>query len=420
MTVDLDEHLRDLIDFVAASPSSYHAAEEVARRCVAAGFARVDETAPMPVDPGGHVLVRDGAAIAWRIPDGVTAGTPWRIVGAHTDSPGFVLKPQPAMSGSGWQQVAMEVYGGPLLNSWLDRDLGLAGRLISRDGAAHLVRTGAVMRIPQLAIHLDRAVNEGLTLNKQTHTAPVWGIDAPGVMARLSELAGLSPDEVVGHDVVAFDTAPGAVIGGGGELLACGRLDNLSSVHAGLRALLDASDGQHIAVLAAFDHEEVGSETRTGASGPILEELVRSLIESLGGDADGMRRAVAQSWCVSADAGHSVHPNYPERHDPTHRPLVGRGPLLKVNANQRYASDGPGAALWHRACEAAGVPTQVFVSHNAMPCGSTIGPLTATRLGIPTVDVGIPLLSMHSVRELCSVDDPGYLAGALREFYRGV
>lgn len=413
------EHLTDLVDFVAASPSSYHAAHEVARRLEEDGFARVDETAPFPGEPGGYVLVRDGAAVAWRIPSGADATSGFRIVGAHTDSPTFKLKPVPELSSNGWQQVPVEVYGGPLVNSWLDRDLGLAGRLVDRDGGTHLVRTGAVMRIPQLAIHLDRAVNDGLVLNRQTHLQPVWGIDGGGVLDHLASAAGLSAGDVAGHDVVAFDTQRGAIFGGREEFLACGRLDNLSSVHAGVSALRDSDGGPQVEVLIAFDHEEVGSESRSGASGPILADVLQAITSALGGGADELRRALAVSSCVSADAGHAVHPNYPERHDPTHRPLPGAGPLLKINANQRYASDGVGIAMWRRACAAADVPVQEFVSNNAVPCGSTIGPLTATRLGIATVDVGIALLSMHSAREMCGVADPGLLTAALAAYYAG-
>lgn len=413
------EHAEDLVELVASSPSSYHAADAVARRLAAAGFSRIDEQQAFPGEPGGYVLVRDGAVIAWRLPAAASATTPVRIVGAHTDSPGLKLKPQPSMSNQGWQQVAVEVYGGPLLNSWLDRDLGVAGRLVTRDGAQHLVSTGPVMRLPQLAIHLDRQVNDGLTLGKQAHLQPVWGLEADGVMAHLAGLTGIDPLDVVGHDLVAFDTQRGAQIGAAGELLACGRLDNLSSVHAGLVALEQAAAADEIAMLAAFDHEEIGSASRSGAAGPLLADVLSGIGHALGGGPDELRRAIAGSWCISADAGHAVHPNYPERHDPTHRPLPGAGPLLKVNANQRYASDAHGAALWGRACESAGVPHQVFVSNNAIPCGSTIGPLTATRLGIRTVDVGVPLLSMHSAREMCGIEDPGYLSAALREFFLG-
>ena len=343
-------------------------------------------------------------------------------MGAHTDSPGFTLKPKPTTGTRGWVQAGVEVYGGPLFNSWLDRDLEFAGRLVTRSGETHLVRTGPLLRIPQLAVHLDRGVNaEGLKLDPQRHLAPVVGagpLDQADVLGHLAGLAGLSGSDVVGYDVVVADTAAPAVLGLSGELFAAGRMDNLSSTHAGLAALLATADAEldHVAVFAAFDHEEVGSATPSGAAGPFLEDVLARVSAGLGADPTDHRRALAASWCLSADAGHAVHPNYPERHDPANQPVVNGGPLLKINANQRYATDGLGAAEWVRACEQAGVPFQEFVSNNSVPCGSTIGPITATRLGIRTIDVGVPLLGMHSARELCGVDDPASLSGAAAAF----
>ena len=416
-------HLDDLASFIQASPSSFHAAAEAARRLDAAGFDRLDERAEWPTGPGRRYVLRDGAVIAWIQPEGATATTPYRIVGAHTDSPGFKLKPRSTTGTRGWLQAGVEVYGGPLYNSWLDRDLEFAGRLVTRTGEVHLVRTGPVLRFPQLAVHLDRGVNDGLTLDPQRHLDPVVGVgplaDAD-VLGHLAGLAGLTGDDVAGYDISVADTAPPAVIGLTGDLFAAGRMDNLTSTHAGLVALLDvAASGVEladVAVFAAFDHEEVGSETPSGAAGPMLSDVVTRVTAGLGGTEVDRLRALAGSWCLSADAGHAVHPNYPERHDPVNQPVVNRGPLLKINAKQRYATDGPGAAEWARSCEQAGVPYQEFVSNNAVPCGSTIGPITATRLGVRTIDVGVPLLSMHSARELCGVDDPGYLARAAAAF----
>jgi aspartyl aminopeptidase len=412
-------HADDLIDFVAASPSSYHAAAEVARRLDEAGFVQQDERAAWDSTPGGHYVVRDGSLVAWRVPAAVDVLTGFRIVGSHTDSPTFKLKPAPDLRRSGWQQIGLEVYGGPLLNSWLDRELGLAGRVVDRCGTVHLVRTGAIMRIPQLAIHLDRGVNdEGVKLDKQLHTQPIWGAaDDLDVLDHLATAAGLrGADAVAGHDVVAFDTARGGYFGAEDQFLACGRLDNLSSVHAGVVALLAADDHGRIPVLAAFDHEEIGSGSRSGASGPILADVLHRIAVGLGADADGYHRALAASVCVSSDAGHAVHPNYPQRHDPANHPLANGGPLLKINANQRYATDAVGAAAWTAACAGVGVSVQPFVSNNQIPCGSTIGPLTATLLGVTTVDVGVPLLSMHSAREMCGVEDPYALSRALGSF----
>lgn len=425
-------HASDLADFVAASPSSYHAAEEVARRLQEAGFTRLDETDAWPAQPGGRfVVVRDGAAIAWAVPADAAATTPVHVLGAHTDSPGFKLKPKPTIGSRGWLQAAVEVYGGPLLNSWLDRELRLAGRLALADGRVVLAATGALLRLPQLAIHLDRQVNEALTLDRQTSTQPVWGLGEPesaDLLGELATAAGVDAAEIRGFDVVVADAARGAVFGKDDAFFASGRLDDLASVHAGVVALIEAAGGSSagspnssacIPVLAAFDHEELGSESRSGAAGPFLEDVLARVYAGLGADDSERRRAFAASWHLSSDVGHSVHPNFAHKHDPVVQPVLGSGPILKINANQRYATDAVGAATWAAWCEQAGVSSQEFVSNNAVPCGSTIGPITATRLGIRTVDVGIPILSMHSARELAGVSDLYDLSRVARAFFAG-
>jgi aspartyl aminopeptidase len=442
----MPRYIDDFARFIYASPSSYHAVAETARRLDLAGFSRLVESEAWSEQPGRHYIVRDGALIAWVQPLASGPTTPFRILGAHTDSPGFKLKPKPTTGSHGWLQAGVEVYGGPLLNSWLDRELELAGRLVTHDGTEHLVRTGPFLRIAQLAVHLDREVNNALTLDRQRHLNPIFGVGdvaQADLIGHLAGLAGLAGNEVAGYDLLTADTAPPATFGLGGELFAAGRMDNLTSVHAGLLALIlagdaafpgeggesaggqegrgtsrgDASAAPVISVLAAFDHEEIGSASRSGAAGPLLDDVLTRIGAGLGATATDRLRAYAQSWCLSADAGHAVHPNYPERHDPANRPILGDGPLLKINANQRYATDAAGAALFARTCARAGVAYQEFVSHNTVPCGSTIGPLTATRLGIRTVDVGVPLLSMHSARELCHVNDPAALSAAVAAFF---
>ncbi len=432
------DHIQDLGAYVSASPSSFHAVHEAARRLDEAGFTSLDElqpwttpVAPTPAVPstGKFYVIRDGALIAWATPEGAGPTTGFNILGAHTDSPSFKLKPKPTTGKFGWLQAGVEVYGGPLLNSWLDRELQLAGRLVMLDGTQHLTATGPLLRFPQLAIHLDRAVNDGLVLDKQQHMNPVFGLGDPagadllGLLAERVAGATVDPAQIGGYDVVIADTQAPAVFGAKDEFFASGRLDNLSATHAGLAALIAHAAGTvpaggPIAVLAAFDHEEIGSASRSGACGPILEDVLVRISDGLGATASQRRQAFAASFCVSADAGHAVHPNYPERHDPANRPALNGGPLLKINANQRYATDAAGAALWARLCTDAGIPYQEFVSNNVMPCGSTIGPLTATRLGIRTVDVGVPLLSMHSARELCGVEDPRRLAAVTELFFR--
>jgi aspartyl aminopeptidase len=291
-----------------------------------------------------------------------------------------------------------------------------------------------MLRIPQLAIHLDRGVNDnGLALDKQRHTQPVWGLgdaQSADVLAALAADAGVDPASIGGYDVVLAETQPARAFGAGQVLFASARLDNLLSTHAGLTALLgraaagsttdaDGAGSTSIEMFAAFDHEEIGSASRSGAAGSFLEEVLVRISAALGATAEDRSRAFAASLHVSSDVGHAVHPNYPERHDPANHPVAGGGPILKINANQRYATDAHGAAAWNAACRDAGVPTQEFVSSNVVPCGSTIGPISATRLGIRTVDVGVPILSMHSARELTAVVDPWYLSRAMSAVLRG-
>ena len=423
------DHIKDLGEYVSASPSSFHAVHEAARRLEAAGFTALDELQPWGGGAGKFYIIRDGALIAWVTPENAGPTTGFNILGAHTDSPSFKLKPKPTTGKFGWLQAGVEVYGGPLLNSWLDRELQLAGRLVLRDGTQHLTATGPLLRFPQLAIHLDRGVNDnGLHLSKQQHMNPIFGQGNPagedllGLLASRVEGITIDAADIGGYDVVVADTQAPAVFGAKGEFFASGRLDNLSSTHAGLVALVahasSAPTTGPIAVLAAFDHEEIGSNSRSGACGPILEDVLVRISDGLGASVSQRRQAIAASFCVSADAGHAVHPNYAEKHDPANRPVLNGGPLLKINANQRYATDAAGAALWARLCDESGVPYQEYVSNNDLPCGSTIGPLTATRLGIRTVDVGIPLLSMHSARELCGVEDAKSLATVAEVFFR--
>ncbi|QYH20412.1 M18 family aminopeptidase [Corynebacterium aquatimens] len=402
----MSTEVNTLADFIAASPSSFHAAANVRDTLVAAGFAEDWETTP-----GGHVMVVGGAVLAWWVPENPRPR--FRIVGSHTDSPGLALKPQPDFEREGFRQLAVEVYGGAILSTWFDRELTFAGRISLDDGSSHLVNTGPIARVPNLAIHLYRS--DPPEMDRQTHMQPILGADRP-MMEIIAEAAGVDQGRIVSHELICADAQAPAVLG---DTLAAGRLDNLSSVHASLVALLRAveeapTDGD-ILVLATYNHEEVGSATTTGAGGPLLERLLAKLAAQVGNPVD----IYAQSSQVSADAAHAVHPNYPHKHDPTHRPLMNRGPVLKVNANQRYATDADTQAIWQRASRAAGAPVQFFVGHNAVPCGSTIGPISSTRLGIPTVDVGIPLLSMHSARELCGLQDQRWFEDALTAYYLG-
>ncbi|MEV4679780.1 M18 family aminopeptidase [Streptomyces kurssanovii] len=420
-------HTDDLMSFLTAAPTPYHAVAAAAERLEKAGFRQVLETDAWDGTTGGKYVLRGGALIAWYVPEGASAHTPFRIVGAHTDSPNLRVKPLPDTGAYGWRQVAVEIYGGTLLNTWLDRDLGLAGRLTLRDGSHRLVNIDrALLRVPQLAVHLDRSVNtDGLKLDRQRHMQPIWGLGdvEEGDLIRFLEAeSGIPQGEVTGWDLMAHSVEPPAYLGRDRELLAGPRMDNLVSVHAGTAALTAVSASSElpfIPVLAAFDHEENGSQSDTGADGPLLGSVLERSVFARGGSFEDRARAFAGTVCLSSDTGHAVHPNYGERHDPTHHPRANGGPILKVNVNQRYATDGQGRAYFAAACEKAGVPWQTFVSNNAMPCGTTIGPITAARHGIHTVDIGVAILSMHSARELCGADDPYLLANALAAFLEG-
>jgi aspartyl aminopeptidase len=415
----------DLLAYLDASPSPWHAVASSVARLEAAGFVAVDEhddwTSGVPA--AGYVT-RGGALVGWRLPRDDRPDAGFRIVGAHTDSPGLRVKPRPDGGAYGWRQLGVEVYGGVLANSWLDRDLGIAGRVVLTDGSVRLVDVDEpIARIPQLAVHLDRDVNDkGLVLDKQQHLTPVWGTgtSASGAFAAwLATRIGVPVDELGWWELCLYDVTPAALLGADRSLIASGRLDNQVSCWAATGALATAAPADHVALVALFDHEEVGSESTSGASGPLLSSIVERLVHARHGNTDALHRAIAASACVSADNAHAIHPNYPERHEPGHRPIVNEGPAIKQNANQRYATSADTAVMFRNACAAAGVPWQVFVSRNNMPCGSTIGPLTATRLGIATVDIGVPQLSMHSARELCGAADPVHLARALDAFVSG-
>jgi aspartyl aminopeptidase len=423
--------LGDLMSYLDASRSPWHAVQSAVERLQAAGFEQLAITDDWSDRgeglPAAGYVISGASLVAYRQAGDVGAGgaTPFRIVGAHTDSPCLKVKPRPDTGGLGWKQLAVEVYGGVLLNSWLDRDLGIAGRVVTIDGGLiDITVDEPICRVPQLAIHLDRDVNDrGLVLDKQQHMTPVWGTGAPRdgeFRDWLAQHAAVAAAEIAGWDLCLFDCSSAAVLGSDSSLLASGRLDNQLSCWAAVDALCAgaAAPGHHT-VVALFDHEEVGSESSTGAAGPMLEHVLERLTAATGGSRSAHLAALAGSSCLSTDNAHAVHPNYPERHEPGHRPIVNHGPAIKVNANQRYATTAQSALAFQLACERADVPWQVFVSRNNMPCGSTIGPITATRLGIETVDVGVPQLSMHSARELCGVQDAVWLATADRSWLAG-
>jgi aspartyl aminopeptidase len=424
MTLTTEHAGQDLRAFVDASPSPFHAVAEMTRRLSARGFTELDERERWSLAPGDtRYVVRDGGSvIAFRVGAAPLAEAGIRLVGTHTDSPTFKVRPRHEVRRAGYRLVGVEPYGGLLAHTWLDRELTVAGRLAAR--AAHggvelrLVRLpGGPVRLPSLAIHLDRSVREGLTLDPQTQLVPVWGPDQasePALLEALADAAGVRVDDVLGHDLVLADTQPSAATGADGSWVAAPRLDNLGSCHSATLALLAAQPAGPTQLLVANDHEEVGSGSMEGARGSFLEDVVARLVAATGGtDPQDLHVAVARSHLVSADMAHAHHPNHAERHEPAHTPRLGGGPVLKLNANQAYATDARSGGWFAARCADAGVPVQHFVSRADLPCGSTIGPLTATRLGLSTVDVGSPLLGMHSCRELGSAEDVPLMVRAL-------
>jgi aspartyl aminopeptidase len=423
MTISAKSAGADLRAFVDASPSVFHAVAEMARRLSADGFTALDERERWALGPGDcRFVVRDGGSlIAFRVGTAPLADAGLRLVGTHTDSPTFKVRPRYELDRGSYRLVGVEPYGGLLAHTWLDRELTVAGRLATRgaDGGVLLhpvVLPGGPVRLPSLAIHLDRSVREGLKLDPQTQLVPVWGArDAEqGLLDALAAAAGLDAEEVVGHDLVLADSQPSAATGQDGSWVAAPRLDNLGSCHSATLALLAAAPAPHTQLLVANDHEEVGSGSMEGARGSFLEDVVARLVAATGGtDPQDLHVAVARSHLVSADMAHAQHPTQGERHEPSHAPVLGGGPVLKLNANQSYATDARSGGWFAARCADAGVPLQHFVTRADLPCGSTIGPLTAMRLGLSTVDVGSPMLGMHSCRELASAADVPLMVGAL-------
>ena len=417
---------RELMEFLAASPTPFHAVREMARRLADAGFEPRPETDAWVLEPGGRYFTtrNDSSIIAWTAPAGVSLPeSGLRMVGAHTDSPCLKVKPQPESHRNGYLQLGVEVYGGALLNPWFDRDLSLAGRVsyLDRNGAlAHgLVDfEQPVAVIPSLAIHLDREANESRSVNAQTCLPPVLGRQGEDfdlktlLRQRLEADAGAEVGRVLDHELALYDTQRPALVGLEQEFIASARLDNLLSCFVGLRALLDADRGLG-ALLVCNDHEEVGSTTAAGARGPMLTQMLERLLPA----PEDRNRTLSRSLLMSVDNAHGVHPNFADRHDGNHGPLLNHGPVIKVNANQRYATNSETAAAFRRLAAGEGVPVQTFVVRSDMACGSTIGPLAAAETGVRTVDVGVPQWAMHSVRELAGTADAFNLSRVLRRFF---
>ena len=408
-----------LCEFIDASPSPFHVCVTVAGRLSAAGFTELSERDEWPAE-GKFFTVRGGSLVAWRSDEADRTG-PFRIVGAHTDSPNLRVKQHPDRFVCGWRVVALQPYGGAWLNSWLDRDLGISGRLSVRVGNTidhRLVRIDeAILRVPQLAIHLaeDR---KSVALDPQRHINAVWGVGGGprSFLAYIADHAEVAVEDVLGFDLMTHDLTPSRLAGAEHELVSAARLDNQATCYAGLEAFLAAAQGQHMPVLVLFDHEEVGSQSDHGAQSELLHTVLERITLAAGGGREDFLRRLPGSMVASGDMAHATHPNYPERHEPGHLIEVNGGPVLKVQPNLRYATDGRTAAAFALACAQAGVPLQRYEHRADLPCGSTIGPMTSARTGIPTADVGAAQLAMHSAREVMGAADVAAYSAALGAF----
>jgi len=422
------ERARALCQFIDSAPSPFHAVAECSRRLVEAGFTRLEESDDWSKAAPKAFVERSGALIAWDSSRAKAADSGFRILGAHTDSPNLRIKPHANTGAAGFRQLGVEVYGGVLLNSWLDRDLGLSGRVMLRGEngpQARLLRVDRpLLRVAQLAIHLDREVNDrGLVLDKQLHMAPIWalGRPAPDVFEEfLAAELGCELRDILAWDLMCHDVMPARLLGLTEDFVVASRLDNLCSCFCGLEAFLAAgasSDGNCVRMLSFFDHEEVGSTSHRGAASPLLKDVLERIVLARGGAREAMHRAIARSWFISADMAHGTHPNYREKHEPEHWITLNAGPVIKINTNMRYATDAEGEAMFARCCEVAQIPYQKYSHRSNLSCGSTIGPITAANLGMRVVDVGNPELSMHSCREMCGSADPEFMVRGLEAFF---
>lgn len=435
----LAEFNQELLGFLEKSPTPFHATQQMAAVLERSGFKALDETEAWSLNPAGayYCTRNDSSLIAFRWGEQsqlLEQGLP--MVGAHTDSPCLKVKPQPDTVNQGVAQLGVEVYGGALLNPWFDRDLSLAGRVQGLSASGTLVQellnvTRPIAFIPSLAIHLDRQANKERTINPQLHLPAIWSlVSAPGADKKhesspetgfrdflLHELQqqGADIQEVLDCEMLLYDSHKPSIIGLNDEFIASARLDNLLSCFIALKALVssDVSTKRPPSLIVCTDHEEVGSASACGAQGPFLQDVLKRLLP----EPEARIRILQRSMMISADNAHGVHPNYADRHDDQHSPKLNQGPVIKINANQRYATTSETSAKFRQLCSQAQVPVQTFVTRSDLGCGSTIGPITASQLGVATLDVGVPQWGMHSCREICGSQDPYSLYEVLKAFF---
>jgi aspartyl aminopeptidase len=430
ITTDANAAAQALLEYIDASPSPWHVVATTAAMLKANGFKSLRENEPWQFRKNGrYFVVRDGASIiAFVLGNQPIADAGFRMVGAHTDSPGLRIKPKAAQSNSGIAQLGVEVYGGPILATFTDRDLSLAGRVTVKNGNrfdTHLIKFDqSVVRLPNLAIHMNREVNDkGLVLNKQTGLPLIFGVSPNNEAAyslfseQIAQQLSIQVQDLLTWDLNVYDTQKGSFWGVDNAFIANSQLDNLASCHAAITALLDTREQDTTAICALFDHEEVGSESATGAGGSFMQDIIQRICSSTDTNEEGRLRAMANSFFISADMAHAFHPNHASAYEPCHHAMVNQGPVIKTNANQRYSTNADTAARFIQLCERANVPYQQYAHRTDLGCGSTIGPIIASRLGVASVDVGNPMWAMHSVRESAGVADHLSMITVLKQHF---
>jgi aspartyl aminopeptidase len=421
---------QDLLDFIDASPSPWHAVNTAIKALEANGFQPLIESEAWQLKKGGRYYVTrdDASIIAFTLGAKPITEMGFRIVGAHTDSPGLRLKPKAAHAKQGVAQLGVEVYGGPILATFTDRDLSLAGRVnvVNTSGftTEYIHLTDSIVRLPNLAIHMNREVNsKGLHLDKQTQLPLIFGYAADSaeagkqINAVIAKELGINPEDILNWDLNVYDTQKGSLWGSDEAYIANSQLDNLASCHAALEALVASNKPDATSICAFFDHEEVGSESATGADGSFINDVMQRIFHHFKTDTEDQLRCIANSFLISADMAHAFHPNHPSAYEPEHHAAVNQGPVIKINANQRYTTTANTAARFIQLCKKARVPYQEYTHRTDLGCGSTIGPMVAAQLGMPTVDVGNPMWAMHSIRESAGVVDHGYMIEVLKQHF---
>ncbi|WP_127836692.1 M18 family aminopeptidase [Clostridium prolinivorans] len=424
---------QNLIDFIYESPTAFHAVESVKKVLLDNGFKELKEEERWKFEKNGKYFVtkNDSALFAFILGSGSITKKGFRIIGAHTDSPSFRIKPNPEIiSENAYIKLNTEVYGGPILNTWFDRPLSIAGRVIVKGENIFYPKTKLVninkpiLIIPNLAIHMNKDVNKGMEINTQKDTLPLVSVinnelEKENYLLNIiaSELK-INVEDILDFDIFLYEYEKGKIIGPNDEFISSSRLDDLAMVHAALYAFVNTKESQNFNVLACFDNEEVGSSTKQGANSEILANILERIVLNLGGDREDFFRTIARSFMISSDLAHAVHPNAGEKADPINKPIINKGPVIKLAANQSYTTDADSLAVYEQICKKAEIPVQKFVNRSDARGGSTIGPISSTHINLRCVDMGTPILAMHSIRELGGVLDHTYVSKSFEEFYK--